>query len=276
MERHLRTRILVSPSLMAPIADEGFPTVSMAFNAGDSSCFGYDHGNLPPFPESLASMDPSPKLKAPKIETMLNEKQRRFHGFTELPDYQSLESPNLSSVTAESSHKRYRSPPLAPPFPKTPSEMNFQLNAGLRPSVVPRSDIARSRRNRISDRTQILQGLMPWEKKMDTGTMLLEAHKYVRFLEAQVTALQSMPVSSSGFNPSPVPCRAGGLDVLSRQQLLQVMVNSAPVQDFLYKKGFCVFSAEQLAMLRQVIQRRPQILLLLDSNSNHSELSSPN
>ncbi|KAJ0966070.1 hypothetical protein J5N97_027208 [Dioscorea zingiberensis] len=266
MERDLHTKILVSPSLLAPISPDGFPTVSTPFHGVDSSCFGYGPGDLPPFPECLSVVDPSPKLKIPKIETIDGEEQRWFPGLQQLPDLQCLESPDLASFT-ESSHKRSRSPPLVPSLPKAPPEMNLQLNASLRPSVVvPRSDIARQRRSRISDRTRILHGLMPWEKKMDTGTMLLEAHKYVRFLEAQVTALQSMPVSSSGFVSEPVLGRAGGLDVLTRQQLLQVLVNSAPVQDFLYKKGFCVFSAEQVSMLRLVIQRRPQILLLLDSN----------
>nr|CAD1819289.1 unnamed protein product [Ananas comosus var. bracteatus] len=111
-------------------------------------------------------------------------------------------------------------------------------------------------------------GLMPWERKMDTATLLEEANKYVRFLEAQVTALQTMPERSARFAPpreppGSLPCPAAALGRLNRQQLLQVLVNSPVVQDRLYARGVCVFSAEQVASLRCSAERhRPPPLLL--------------
>ncbi|KAG1347270.1 transcription factor bHLH53 [Cocos nucifera] len=210
--------------------------------------------------ECLACMDPRLKLKSPKIEPLANAKQAWIspevgsHGFHRLPGLQFLEpvlepakkspiSPCLSGdliSIVELSHKRFRpsSPPTthapsSPPPPplRSPSTCSaFQRRGAaarnLRP-VVPSSEIARQRRKRISDRTRILETLMPWDRRMDTGTMLQEAHKYVQFLEAQVTALQTMPCSS-GFAPVHLPAgRFGGLELLNRQQLLQVMVNAA-------------------------------------------------
>nr|CAD1819200.1 unnamed protein product [Ananas comosus var. bracteatus] len=103
---------------------------------------------------------------------------------------------------------------------------------------------------------------------MDTATLLEEANKYVRFLEAQVTALQTMPERSARFAPpreppGSLPCPAAALGRLNRQQLLQVLVNSPVVQDRLYARGLCVFSAEQVASLRCSAERlRPPPLLL--------------
>ncbi|XP_008776122.1 transcription factor bHLH53 [Phoenix dactylifera] len=260
--------------------------------------FGFFAEDLAALPEChlvdcLACMDASLKLKSPKIEPLTNGKQAWIspevgsQGFRRLPGLWSLEpvpepakkspiSPRLSGdliSIIESSHKRFRpsspptthapSPPPPPPLksPSTCSAFQRRGAAGrnLRPAV-PSSEIARQRRKRISDRTRILETLMPWERRMDTGTMLQEAHKYVRFLEAQVTALQKMPCSSA-FAPVHLPAgRFGGLELLNRQQLLQVMVNSPVVQDMLYRKGLCVFSAEQVAALPPAEEQSPQVM----------------
>ncbi|XP_010928474.1 uncharacterized protein [Elaeis guineensis] len=249
--------------------------------------------------ECIACMDPRLKLKSPKVEPPANGKQAWIspeigsYGFHRLPGLQSLEplpeaakkspiSPRLSGdliSIIELSHKRFHpsspptthapSPPPPPPLRSPSTCYAFQRRGAaarnLRPAV-PSSEIARQRRKRISDRTRILETLMPWERRMDTGTMLQEAHKYVQFLEAQVTALQTMPCSS-GFAPVHLPAgRFRGLELLNRQQLLQVMMNSPVVQDMLYQKGLCVFSAEQVAALRQAEEQRPQVIRLLSSS----------
>lgn len=100
---------------------------------------------------------------------------------------------------------------------------------------------------------------MPWERKIDTATLLEEAHKYVRFLEAQVSALEGMPVRS-GLAPSgPNRVRGegfGGLERLNRQQMLQVLMNSARVQERLYASGCCVFSFEQMMDLKELAEKK--------------------
>lgn len=95
---------------------------------------------------------------------------------------------------------------------------------------------------------------MPWERRMDTGTLLEEAHKYVRFLEAQVAALRTMP-DTAAFAAAHVSSGRGGdllaLEQLNRQQMLRVLVNSPRVQERLYDKDLCVFAAEQVTALRR-------------------------
>ncbi|KAL6228360.1 hypothetical protein ACLB2K_002310 [Fragaria x ananassa] len=63
----------------------------------------------------------------------------------------------------------------------------------------------------LSDKTRCLQKLLPWENKMDTATMLESAHRYVRFLQAQVATLQAMPIVASDCS-LPVLTRGGGED----------------------------------------------------------------
>ncbi|XP_050379928.1 transcription factor LRL3 [Argentina anserina] len=127
--------------------------------------------------------------------------------------------------------------------------------------VAPRgSRIARKRRQTLADKTRCLQKLLPWEKKMDIATMLEAAHRYVRFLQAQVAALHAMPIVASDSTGSlPVLTRGGGdgggevavLSRLSRSQLLQVVVNSQVAQMRLSDLERCVFSVEQLALLNK-------------------------
>lgn len=98
---------------------------------------------------------------------------------------------------------------------------------------------------------------------MDTGTMLQEAYKYIKFLQAQISILQSMPITS-GFlssdhqrvNGAPPGFDYGGLGKLNRQQLLQVLVNSPQAQTMLYSQGFCIVSHEQLLLLNKAKERK--------------------
>nr|KYP44293.1 Transcription factor bHLH117 family [Cajanus cajan] len=97
---------------------------------------------------------------------------------------------------------------------------------------------------------------MPWDKKMDQATLLEEAYKYVKFLQAQLRVLHSMP-STSASNNTPFLLQNGGVfQSLNRTQLLQVLVNSPVAQTMLYSQGFCVFSLEQLSLLRKLSERR--------------------
>jgi hypothetical protein len=127
-----------------------------------------------------------------------------------------------------------------------------------RPVVIPQSKLARRRRQKLSEKMQGLQKLMPWDTKMDMSTMLEEAHKYVKYLQAQLKALQSMPPHSSRAFPS-AQISYGGvfgyLEQLTRSQILQVLVNSPVTQNVLYSHGFCVFSFEQLRDVDPALQR---------------------
>ncbi|XP_020595629.1 transcription factor bHLH52-like [Phalaenopsis equestris] len=297
MESSYRTRILVSPSLSTPITfndcpsrnevDYGgfvpFPSL-LPDQTGTASTVSFPASDISFHPfMMIEQMDPASRTLIPAATSFKIDSQ----GFIQLPNLLSLEPfqdpamerfvsnathcqsvEHISLIQSSAPHKRsrlysqyWRCPPLQQ------SVLNQQqLDSGkkVRQTQSARStERSRQRRQIVSERTRILEKLMPWERRLDTGTMLEEACKYVKFLEAQVTALETMPVASR-FMPSSVPPgKAFGLERLTRPQLLQVMVTSAKIQDILYKKGFCVVSAEQVAILRQTMERRLQPLLLL-------------
>ncbi|KAK1260984.1 Transcription factor [Acorus gramineus] len=120
---------------------------------------------------------------------------------------------------------------------------------------------SRERRSRIRERTRQLERLMPWEDKKFMGNTLAEAYKYVRFLQSQLTVLRAMPCKSAVSVP---PSRTGdqpSLESLTRQQLLQVLVNSPRVQNKLSLMGYCVYSVEQVSLLREILKRRELVLM---------------
>ncbi|KAI3465653.1 hypothetical protein Pfo_022316 [Paulownia fortunei] len=130
---------------------------------------------------------------------------------------------------------------------------------------------------RLSDKTRCLQKLLPWDEKMDMATVLEEAHKYIKFLQAQVSVLQSMPFESgSAAAAYGTTTNIGGGDLgrLNRQQLLQVVVNSPVAQTQLYSKGCCLYSVEQLVLLKKNAERKALYhQMLLDSSNPNSFLS---
>ncbi|URE27679.1 Helix-loop-helix DNA-binding domain [Musa troglodytarum] len=231
-----------------------------------------------------------PKLTTTKIEPLESEALDSIlvdggsPGFHRLPMLRSLEplplltkmpsvplgipSGDLISVI-EPSHKRFRGssasfswspPPRAPPTAPTSPRHRRPL---------PSSELSRQRRKKISDRTRIIESLMPWERRMDTGSMLEEAYKYIRFLQTQVAVLRSMPTAAE-FSAAPVSSGRGGglggLERLNRQQMLQVVVNSRRVQEKLYERGLCVFSVEQVASLQKEVERRPPFVSAVNAS----------
>ncbi|ONK74768.1 uncharacterized protein A4U43_C03F9950 [Asparagus officinalis] len=239
------TNLLVSTSLAAPDASAACIRNFRLELAGGSS--------------SQNVSDPVSDLEAPISESMaFNAVHNPSYKLCPLPHLLSLEhhapdpfaapplsiSPGDLFSVVDSSNKRFRSSP-APPDPN-PTRFSVPISGSR---LTRSNEIGRQRRSKMSDRVTILEGLMPWKRKMTRGPMLEEAHTVHQFLEAQVTALQTMRFSRRGQMIVAVDEVSGRLE-LNRQQMLQVMMNSSMVQDLIYKKGCCVFSEEQVALLR--------------------------
>ncbi|CAH9142222.1 unnamed protein product [Cuscuta epithymum] len=155
-----------------------------------------------------------------------------------------------------------------PPYIPEKTTRNYQIPTNLyhpreKPALVRKrsesrsSKLARVRRQKQGEKIRQLEKLMPWERKMERAKMLEEAYKYVKFLQAQVMVLQSMPVcgdlsSLGNFGPGP-HSTLGPIAELNRQRMLFVAVNSPVAQRALYSKGCCICSAEQLALLAERI-----------------------
>ncbi|KAJ9549178.1 hypothetical protein OSB04_021721 [Centaurea solstitialis] len=146
----------------------------------------------------------------------------------------------------------------------TPTPLQRILPPFPSPAKLSPTETARRRRNTLSDKARSLHKVLPWDKKMDMATVYEETFKYVKFLEAQIAALESMPViastaSSSGSNfgsENPRFCNPyGELGKLNRQQLLEVLVNSFAAQTILYSKGCCIYSLEQLILFKDIAEK---------------------
>lgn len=212
-------------------------------------------------------------IPIPNHSVLTNSTSSSSSPFHHLPDLHSLELTRAQQVQVQL---------CRPLLPELPSKRVRVDSATTRSQetldsivqscrVMPQSKLARRRRQKLSEKTQSLQRLMPWDTKMDMATMMEEAHKYITFLQAQLKALQTMPStsSSSTSSSSSANYEFGGLERLTRNQVLRVLLNSRVAQTVLYSKGCCVVSAEQLDLLQKLIfqQRQQQQLVLAPSSS---------
>ncbi|KAJ0480457.1 putative transcription factor bHLH family [Helianthus annuus] len=148
--------------------------------------------------------------------------------FNQLLDLRSIEPLNQHKYSPPFNHHTQQptltnyfipTPPQQPSFPPPP------------PAKLSGTELVYKRHRTLSDKTRSLQKLLTVDRKMDMATIYEETYKYIMFLKAQISVLESMPVVSSSLSSSCLNLRSGnsrygGLGKLNRQQVLEVMVNS--------------------------------------------------
>ncbi|PIN14921.1 hypothetical protein CDL12_12431 [Handroanthus impetiginosus] len=226
-------------------------------------CAGLNFRSLLTYGSSYPPPEIHNALKMPKIEPV----------FT-LNDGVSAEPPpyNFFSEATSSSFHHQLPNLLSLELPQNTGPVDVETPMLSRPRV--RKQRRRRQHQKLSDKTRCLQKLLPWDEKMDMATVLEEAYKYIRFLQAQVSVLQSMPYESSAAAVSGRTTNIGGgdLDRLNRQQLLQVVLNSPVAQTQLCSNGCCLYSVEQLVLLKKNAERKALYHQLLDSSNPNSFL----
>ncbi|GMN58866.1 hypothetical protein TIFTF001_027964 [Ficus carica] len=116
-------------------------------------------------------------------------------------------------------------------------------------AVSPQSIAARERRRKITEKTQELGKLIPGGNKMSTAEMFQAAYKYVKFLQAQISILQSVGSSIREMKEEPVHIKE-----------LQVLASSV-VQQKLYSEEKCLVPKQ---FVDRTLANRPEL--------NHSTL----
>jgi hypothetical protein len=236
------------PMFSGDSSDPMFSNLSLqsllSYNNNYPSFFSDQTPLLPNLPETITDQIPQNPLNLlPPLDQYLPpiQQQQPFNFFPQPPPFESFHRlPQLISKQQQQLHSSVR---------------------GKSSSLIPQSKLARQRRQKLSEKTRCLQKLMPWDKKMDQATLLEEAYKYVKFLQAQHSVLQSMPSHSITNNSYGGGGNSGGgvfgdLEMLNRNQALQVLVNSPVAQTKLCSQGYCVFSMEQFTLLRKLSERR--------------------
>ncbi|KAA8527191.1 hypothetical protein F0562_008580 [Nyssa sinensis] len=127
--------------------------------------------------------------------------------------------------------------------------------------ITAQSIAARQRRRKITEKTTELGKLIPGGNKMNTAEMLQAAFNYVKYLQAQVGILDSMPpiqqTRQKWFEHAQESKKAEEAEAEAEAQLLE----SPTIQEKLYLKEKCLVPKQFVTVLakRRDLQSNPSI-----------------
>ncbi|CAH9121622.1 unnamed protein product [Cuscuta epithymum] len=198
--------------------------VDPLFNSGDP-IFSGDCFPLPPdfsFQQELEFREPPPK------------RQKLFHS-----EEEDITQSCFGVFIPNPPRLHEFKPPPPPPLPELPggpltaycseaeSWMAGKKSDGGK-TLSPQSIAARERRRRITEKTQELAKLIPGGQKMNTAEMFQAAYNYIKFMQTQVSVLQSC------LSPS----QENGETFMNED--LETLVGSSLIQEKLYSKDKCL------------------------------------
>ncbi|CAH9121515.1 unnamed protein product, partial [Cuscuta epithymum] len=230
---------LLKPSAAEPLFS-GFNNPDFVLPVDPISNFDYpvfsgDCFSLPPdfsFQQELEFRQPPPKRqKLFRSEEEEDISQNCFRVFIPNP-------PRL----------RHEFKPPPPPLPELPGgslraycaeaeSWNVGKKSDSGKTLSPQSIAARERRRRITEKTQELAKLIPGGQKMNTAEMFQAAYNYIKFMQTQVSVLQSC------LSPS----QENGETFINED--LETLVGSSLIQEKLYLKDKCLVPEKFIQIL---------------------------
>ncbi|KAI4312483.1 hypothetical protein MLD38_037289 [Melastoma candidum] len=213
----------------------------------------------------------------------LYPKRQRTEGSVKFPEFvplQSPEVPELFPFPSEYGCFRTGCDGESGSGTKGKSEGRTRLSA--------QSMAARERRRRITEKTTELGRLIPGGRKMTTAEMLQAAHKYIRFLQAQVGMLQLICLNVDEVKPTGTFSFSKNIDDrsncshCSRKTKLQVkeevprcrsvgnigtLLGSQRIQEKLYAEEKCLVTKELVRSIAKNDSRAKECYKIWKSSS---------
>nr|GMC52166.1 transcription factor bHLH52-like [Ipomoea batatas] len=164
------------------------------------------------FSDNYVSLPPPPEYSIPQeVEFRAHPKrQKLYHNQSVMPTFPEFPTGPFPAYCAE-------------------SEVAVKKNDnGAAKTLSAQSIAARERRRRITEKTQELGKLIPGGQKMNTAEMFQAAYKYIKFMQTQLSVLQSCHHSSQETGET------------FMNQELETLVGSSLIQEKLYSNDKCL------------------------------------